>query len=355
MRPVFREALEKLADGGRPGREEVLALLQASPGEEEESLFRAADAVRRRVVGDEVHLRGVIEFSNHCRRHCLYCGIRADNRRLERYRMQPAEIVAAARRGVELGYKTIVLQSGEDPWYTRETLAEIIRSIKEWGVAVTLCVGERPREDYACWREAGADRYLLKHETANPRLYARLHPGMHLADRLNHLRWLKELGYQVGAGNIVGLPGQTLADLADDLLLLRDLRVEMAGIGPFIPHPDTPLGQYPPGSVSLTLRVLAVARLLLPWCHLPATTALATLNPEARRLTLLRGANVVMPNLTPARYRRNYEIYPNKICLDEDPGHCRLCLHQLVSGLGRRLAAGPGHGLLSGRPDTGPA
>lgn len=345
MRKAFAEALLRAANEEKLDREAIVILLSALPGEEERALYSLADAFRARYVGDEVHLRGVIEFSNHCRRRCLYCGLRADNRSLARYRMQPEEILAVARRGVELGYGTIVLQSGEDPWYTAEMLADLVAVIKELGVAVTLCVGERPREEYKRWREAGADRYLLKQETANPELYQRLHPDMSWEERLTRLRWLKDLGYQVGSGNIVGLPGQTLEDLAADLLLLRELEVEMAGIGPLIPHPDTPLRGCPAGSLPLTYRVLAVARLVIPWAHLPATTAVGTLDPNGRRLALQRGANVVMPNLTPRKYRAHYQIYPGKICLQEEPEDCRECLEGMIRSLGRRVGRGPGHGL----------
>ncbi|MDN5347429.1 MAG: biotin synthase [Clostridia bacterium] len=343
MRREFRRALTAAAAGRLVGREEIITLLAALPGEEEEALRRQADAVRAASVGDAVYLRGVIEFSNYCRCRCHYCGLRADNRKLARYRLSPEEILACARQGAELGYGTIVLQSGEDPYYTAEMIASLVKEIKSMGLAVTLCVGERPREDYALWRRAGADRYLLKHETANPELYQQLHPGMGLKRRLECLKWLKELGYQVGSGNIVGLPGQSLADLADDLLLLRELKVEMAGIGPFIPHPETPLGGYPAGDLGLTLRVLAVARLLLPFAHLPATTAVGTLAPDGRQRALQGGANVIMPNLTPPGYRERYQIYPNKICINERPEDCRSCLEAMVTGIGRYLGRGPGH------------
>ncbi len=345
MRPDFTASWQRAAAGEELHREDIVNLLAAAPGEEEEALYRLADGVRARVAGDEVHLRGIIEFSNYCRRRCCYCGLRADNTRLHRYRLMPEDIVAVARQGAELGYGTIVLQSGEDPWYTAPVVARIVREIKKLGVAVTLCVGERPREDYALWREAGADRYLLKHETANENLYARLHPGMSWQERRQCLAWLRELDYQVGSGNIIGLPGQTLEDLADDLILLRELDVEMAGLGPFIPHPATPLGGEPAGSLDITYRVVATARLVIPFSHLPATTAVGTLAPNGRQLALQRGANVIMPNLTPTRYRADYQIYPNKICIKEGPEDCRHCLQGMVRALGRRLGRGPGHTL----------
>ncbi len=345
MRPEFATSLVKAAAGRELEREDIITLLGAAGGEEAGAFYRLADAVRARVAGEEVHLRGIIEFSNYCRNHCYYCGLRADNAKLHRYRLLPEDIIAAARHGAELGYGTVVLQSGEDLWYTAPMLADVIRAIKKLGIAVTLCVGERPREDYALWREAGADRFLLKHETANEELYARLHPGMSWQQRRQCLDWLRELGYQVGSGNIIGLPGQSLADLADDLLLLRQLDVEMAGLGPFIPHPDTPLGGEPAGSVELTYRVVAAARLVVPYAHLPATTALGTLAANGRQLALARGANVIMPNITPTEYRADYQIYPNKICVNEGPEDCRHCLEGMVRSLGRRLGRGPGHTL----------
>ena len=342
----FPEALERARRRpGEIGRQEILALLEGSAGPgERDALFRAADEVRRRYVGDEVHLRGIIEFSNHCVRNCHYCGLRAANRSLPRYRMSPQEMVAIAERAAALGLGTVVLQSGEDPYWDAEKLAAVVREIKRrTGLAVTLSVGDRPREDYARWREAGADRYLLKHETADADLFRRLRPGTTLAGRLERLRDLRELGYQVGSGNMVGLPGQSLASLADDIVLLQELDVEMAGIGPFLPHPQTPLAGAQPGSVDLTLRVLAVARLALPWAHLPATTALGTADPEGRQKALRCGANVIMPNVGPTEYRPLYQIYPGKICLGDRAESCVACLHRMVEGLGRTIGRGPGH------------
>lgn len=330
---------------GEIGREAIVTLLEGSAEDEaRRALFRAADEVRRRYVGDEVHVRGLIEFSNNCVRNCHYCGLRSANKNLKRYRMSPDEIVEVAERAARLGCGTIVLQSGEDPAWDAQTMAEVIGKIKQrTGLAITLSVGNRPREDYAAWREAGADRYLLKHETADAELFSRLRPGTTLKDRLACLNYLRELGYQVGSGNIVGLPGQTLASLADDIVLLQTLDVEMAGIGPFIPHPDTPLAAATPGSVDLTLRVLAVARLAVPWAHLPATTALGTADPEGRQKALRCGANVVMPNVGPTEYRPLYQIYPGKICLNEAAEKCLTCIGAMISSLGRTVGHGPGH------------
>ncbi|SHI86969.1 [FeFe] hydrogenase H-cluster radical SAM maturase HydE [Desulfofundulus thermosubterraneus] len=344
MRQEFVEVLEKARGSHGLERHEVIVLLQAR-GEEVDALGRAADGVRAAFLGDEVHLRGIIEFSNYCCRNCLYCGLRRDNRKLRRYRLTPGEILAAARKAAGLGLPTIVLQSGEDPHYTAPVLADIIRRLKEEvGVgAVTLSVGERSFEDYRLWREAGADRYLLKHETADAALFARLRPGTTLQDRLLRLKWLRDLGYQVGSGNIIGLPGQSLETLAADILLMRELDVEMAGIGPFIPHPQTPLAKEPPGELELTLKVLAIARLLLPRAHLPATTALGTIHPQGRRMGLCFGANVIMPDTTPPPYRYYYQIYPGKAGLHEEMGKTLVSLKNLIFSLNRRVGSGPGH------------
>ncbi|HHY46436.1 MAG TPA: [FeFe] hydrogenase H-cluster radical SAM maturase HydE [Firmicutes bacterium] len=331
----------------RPGeidRETILSLMEGSVNiVARDALFQAADELRHRYMGDEVHLRGIIEFSNNCVRNCHYCGLRAANTGLPRYRMSSDEIVATAERAARLGFGTVVLQSGEDPVWDAPALAEVVHKIKRrTGLAITLSVGDRSREDYALWREAGADRYLLKHETADPELFRRLRPGTTLAGRLTALRHLRELGYQVGSGNIVGLPGQTLSSLADDVALLQELDVEMAGIGPFIPHPQTPLAAASPGAVDLTLRVLAVTRLAVPWAHLPATTALGTIDPEGRQKALRCGANVVMPNVGPTEYRPLYQIYPGKICLSEMAEKCLSCLGRMVQTLGRTIGQGPG-------------
>ncbi|NPV72001.1 MAG: [FeFe] hydrogenase H-cluster radical SAM maturase HydE [Firmicutes bacterium] len=343
---AFWTALEQAKR--RPGeidRKAILALLEGSADTRaKDTLFHTADEVRHRYVGDEVYLRGIIEFSNYCVRNCHYCGLRAANAGLQRYRMSLAETVGAAEKAARLGVGTVVLQSGEDPFWDAPALAEVVREIKRrTGLAVTLSVGDRPREDYALWREAGADRYLLKHETADPELFRGLRPGTTLADRLTCIRHLRELGYQVGSGNMVGLPGQTLASLADDIVLLQELDVEMAGIGPFIPHPQTPLAASSPGEVDLSLRVLAVARLAVPWAHIPATTALGTADPQGRQKALRCGANVVMPNVGPTGYRPLYQIYPGKICLDEMAEKCLICLGRMIGGLGRATGQGPGH------------
>jgi len=296
-------------------KKEILELLVS---EDSENLFKKADEVRKLYCGDEVYIRGIIEFSNYCVRNCLYCGLRRDNKRIKRYRMREEEIIEIAKRIISQGVKTIVLQSGDDLAYKRDSISKIIKGIKKIAdVAVTLSIGERPWDDYKAFREAGADRYLLKQETINEKLYEYLHPGQSLMRRIKTLEYLKKLGYQIGGGNIVGLPRQTFKDLADDIIFLKDLEVDMAGIGPFIPQKNTPLKNYPSGDLNLTLKVLALVRINLPWAFLPATTALATLNPERGQLEAFQiGCNVIMPNFTPKRYREKYSIYNNKACVD---------------------------------------
>lgn len=322
-----------------------------------ESLWHAADTVRKDYVGDEVHLRGLIEISSHCIRRCAYCGLRAEHRDIERYRMSREEILTSARQAQEYGYGTVVLQSGEDYGITRQWMEEVIHAIKaQTGLAVTLSLGERPEEDLAAWRAAGADRYLLRFETSDRVLYDRIHPPTNrqtLSDRIALLGILKRLGYEAGSGVMVGIPGQTYACLAGDIALFRELDLDMIGVGPFIAHPDTPLGrgelptapekEQVPNTEFMTYKVLALTRLACPEANIPSTTALATLNlAQGRELGLLRGANVVMPNLTPVRYRALYEIYPAKACIQEDAGDCQACIKARIHSIGRIPGTGPG-------------
>lgn len=273
-------------------------------------IYAQADALRRETVGDTVHIRALLEFSNHCRRLCTYCGLNAANRGLSRFRMDPRDMVATAREAWEAGYRTIVLQSGEDPWYTPELLGDVVKQIKKTGMAVTLSCGEYPEAVYHYWRDCGADRYLLKHETSDPTLYASLHPDSSLAERVACLRSLKRLGFETGGGFMIGLPGQTLSTIAGDLLLLQDIGCHMAGIGPFIPHPDTPLHGTSHGSTELTKRAVALARLLLPKANLPATTALGVLDGAQKENVFSCGANVIMRKVTPNNLKKLYQIYP---------------------------------------------
>ena len=306
---------------------------------------------RRRWCGDEVFLRAIIEFSNYCRRNCLYCGLRKDNSKVSRYRMSKEEIIESAVFAGRLGYKTIVLQSGEDSAYSIDDLCRIVQQIKEKvDCAITLSVGERSFEDYRRLKLAGADRYLLKFETSNPVLFAKLKPDSSYRERLQCLRDLKELGYQVGSGIMVGLPGQSWQTIADDIRLMQELNLDMIGIGPFIAHPQTPLAQAENGSLENTLRTIAAVRIFTGNTHLPATTAIGTINPQGRQKALLFGANVIMSNLTPSKYRAKYEIYPNKICADENPSKCAVCAEGIACAVGRTINRGYGHSLkMAGR------
>ncbi len=309
-------------------------------------LFAAADCVRKEYVGDGVHLRGLIEFSSYCKNDCMYCGLRRSNQTAKRYRISPTEIVDLARKAVGYGYKTVVLQSGEDPWFDTDTMCQIIREIKKFDVAITLSIGEKTREEYAAYRLAGADRYLLRIETTDKTLYEKLDPGMSFENRVRCLYDLKELGFEVGSGSLVGLPGQTLESLANDLLFFKKLPVDMAGIGPFIPHPHTPLkNETTQGHFELSLKMMAIMRLLLPDINIPATTAMETLHPQGRLLALQCGANVVMPNVTEGEFRKKYELYPGKVCTGESPAQCRGCIQAKIESIGRFVASGKGfHG-----------
>ncbi|MGQ9649892.1 MAG: [FeFe] hydrogenase H-cluster radical SAM maturase HydE [Phycisphaerae bacterium] len=338
-------------------REEILQWLREDDQSRLEHLWTMADETRRRNVGDAVHLRGLIEISNHCVRQCAYCGLRALNRSLRRYRMTAHEIIACAAAAVEFGYGTVVLQSGEDDGIRQQWLADIIRKIKrETSLAVTLSLGERSDEDLAAWRQAGADRYLLRFETSDPVLYKLIHPPRpgRTSDRFAILNKLRELGYQVGSGVMIGIPGQTYDSMADDLEAFRRLDLDMIGVGPYIAHPATPLAKYSglrpippdqqvPNTELMTCKVLALTRLVRPDANIPSTTALATLNKESgRELGLSRGANVIMPNLTPPQYRTLYEIYPSKACLFETAEDCRSSLKNRILAMGRTVGQGPG-------------
>ena len=298
-------------------REKIIEILKDDS--KNEWLFSLADRVRKENVGDEVHLRGLIEFSNICRCACKYCGLRCENKALNRYRIMPEDILYYAKKAAGMGYKTIVLQSGEDAYYTREVLCDVISKIKELDVALTLSVGERSFEDYQAFKAAGADRYLIRIETTDRDLYKKMHPHMDFDNRVRCLKYLRKLGYEVGTGCLVGLPGQTIESLADDILFFKEIDADMVGIGPFIPHPQTPLKDAQTGDFTLALKVMALTRILLKNINIPATTAMETLNPNGRVIALQSGANVVMPNVTSQEYREKYEIYPNKICIHESP------------------------------------
>lgn len=302
-------------------------------------IFDYADKIRHQYAGDAILLRGLVEFSNHCGRHCYYCGLNATNRSLERYRLSDEEILDSAAKIASENIKTVVLQSGEDPALDPQWLARIVKEIKSrHGIAVTLSVGERPRADYELWKKAGADRYLLKIETSDKKLYDSLHTGMSFENRLRCLRDLKDLGYETGSGIMVGLPGQTLCTIANDILFFKEWGFDMIGIGPFIPHEKTELAGTKPGDVNLVLKTLALTRIVMKKVNLPATTALGSMGKDYRAEGLKAGANVLMPNYTPAKYKRLYEIYPNKRCISEATGVCAPCMASLAFSIGRTIA-----------------
>ncbi|MBP5215521.1 MAG: [FeFe] hydrogenase H-cluster radical SAM maturase HydE [Alphaproteobacteria bacterium] len=321
-------------------REEIILYLQDEAGQK--NLLNRANQVRKKHLGNEVHLRGLIEFSNICRNNCLYCGIRKDNPALHRYRMSSEELVDTARKAAEMGFKTIVMQSGEDMWFDQKIMCDIIEQIKKFEVAVTLSIGERSFADYKAFREAGADRYLMRIETTDKELYHQLDPQMSWQHRYECLLMIKELGYELGSGIMVGLPGQTIESIADDLLFLDNLGIDMAGIGPFIPHPQTPLKNEAGGTLDLALRTMATMRLLMPDINIPATTAMESLHPQGRIMALQSGANVVMPNVTEGEYRKLYELYPGKICVDDTPLHCKSCIGMKILAIGRKIGEGYG-------------
>lgn len=341
-------SIDELLSKDELTKSDVLQLLNITGTCELQKLYDKADQVRKEYMGDIVHMRGIIEFSNYCARWCNYCGLRAPNEKLERYRMPVEEIVQTAINAHKLGYKTVVLQSGEDNNYTIDVIEELIHRIKsEIDIIITLSIGERTEEEYVRMKAAGGDRYLLKHETSDKELYKKLHPDMSYENRINCLKILKKLGFEVGSGIMIGLPGQPLESIANDILLFKELEIDMIGMGPFIPHPGTPIyqdyvksGYFTPDIgydlEEMVYKVLAITRIVTKRTHLPATTALATTNPaRGRELALTRGANVVMPNVTDRKYRNLYEIYPSKVCTDEKPEDCRVCINSRICSIGR--------------------
>ena len=322
-------------------RAELTEILQDDSCKTE--LFAAADEVRRRYVGDEVHLRGLIEFSNICRNNCCYCGLRRDNRNIKRYRMDEETVCALAEHAVlKMGLKTIVLQSGEDLFYTPEVLCRILRRIKNLDVAVTLSIGEKSLQEYQAYKQAGADRFLLRIETTDKELYLRHDPGMSWEQRRHCLHDLKTAGFELGTGCLVGLPGQTTESYADDILFFKQIGADMIGIGPFIPHPDTPLKTAAGGTLDMALRVMALTRLLLPDINIPATTAMETLAKDGQRQALQSGANVIMPNVTQVDYRRYYDLYPGKSTVCGTPDKALEKVKNLISAIGRQVGTGYG-------------
>ena len=317
-------------------KQEIIDIL--STDSKNDWLFKEADRIRHENVGDEIHLRALIEFSNICKRQCLYCGLRSPNKEVERYRLSKDEIFVSAKKAVDLGYRTIVLQSGEDDNYYSDKMCDIIRSIKELDVAVTLSMGEKSFDEYKAYREAGADRYLIRIETTNKKLYEAMHPNASFENRMRCLEDLKTLGYEVGTGCLVGIPNQTIESLADDILFFKEIDADMIGIGPFIPHAQTPLKEEKQGDFWLALKVMALTRINIPTINIPATTAMETIIPNGRLIALQSGANVVMPNVSAIDCRKKYEIYPNKAGINDNELEMRKILEEKFATIGRTIS-----------------
>lgn len=330
------ELIKKAEISHSLNRQEIITILKDDSCNEK--LFKAADRIRRRYVGDEVHLRGLIEFSNICKRNCLYCGLRSSNKNVERYRLDPDEIIELAKKAVTYGYKTVVMQSGEDDFYTLDKMKYIISNIKKLDLAITLSVGEKSFEEYKAYKEAGADRYLIRIETTDKKLYEDMDPGMSHDERKRCLEDIKRLGYEVGTGCLVGLPNQTIESIADDILFFKEIGADMIGLGPFIPNEDTPLKDEKGGEFTTSLKVMSITRLLMPDVNIPATTAMESLNKNGRIIALQSGANVVMPNITEGEYRKMYALYPGKICTGDTPAHCRGCITGKIKAIGRAVS-----------------
>ena len=339
----MRDILEKAIETHSLNKTEIIGLLNSRT--DAGDLFAAADLVRRKFVGADVHLRGLIEFSNICKNNCLYCGLRRDNKALERYRIDKNTILALAKHAKSMGLKTVVLQSGEDVYFDIPKMTEIIAGIKSFGLALTLSTGEKSFREYEAYRKAGADRFLIRIETTDKKLYEENDPGMSWERRVQCMRDLKKLGYELGSGCLVGLPGQTTESLADDILFFKDMSCDMIGIGPFIPHHDTRYAGEKAGSVEMTLFLLSVIRILLPKVLLPATTALGTMDEYGREKGLLAGANVIMPNLSPEKNRKDYSLYDNKICTGEEAAQSIASLIKRVESVGCQVAVERGDAL----------
>ncbi|MGD0573327.1 MAG: [FeFe] hydrogenase H-cluster radical SAM maturase HydE [Sedimentisphaerales bacterium] len=344
---TLQAVLNRLYEANVPDKADAEYALSLQDPAQMAELFAFADEIRRRHVGNGILLRGIVEFSNHCSNTCEYCGLNKTNTNLARYKLTDRQILNCVEQVADAGIGTVVLQSGEQADLDAYWLAGIIREIKtRFDIAITLSVGERPFDDYALWKEAGADRYLLKIETTNRQLYQKLHPQMSLDNRLKCSKDLGMLGYQNGSGNIIGLPGQTISHIADDVLFFAGERFDMIGIGPFIPHPATALSDCPPGNVEMVLKTVAVTRIVTKDTHLPATTAIGSLNGNDHRpAALTAGANVLMPNFTPQPWRQLYEIYPGKRCSTEAPGTCGQCIDMMATAIGRTIDLSRGDSL----------
>ena len=337
--------IDRIERGEDISAAELSRLISSHTAEDLDYISGKANAVRRRIYGDDIYVRGLIEFTSYCKNDCLYCGIRRSNKNAERYRLTGEQILSCCETGYGLGFRTFVLQGGEDGFYSDDDICRIVSDIKEKypDCAVTLSIGEKSRESYQAYYNAGADRYLLRHETADDAHYAKLHPKeLSLENRKRCLYDLKDIGYQTGSGFMVGSPYQTADTLAEDMLFLKELDPHMVGIGPFIPHHDTPFAAEKAGTLELTLFMVALTRLMLPHALIPATTALGTIAPDGRERGIMAGANVVMPNLSPRDVRKKYLLYDNKICTGDEAAECRSCLERRMNGIGCRIVVSRG-------------
>lgn len=327
---MFYNILEKVKKNCSLSKDEIIKLLISNNN----SLFETADEIRKKTKGNNIHLRALIEFTNFCRCNCFYCGLRYDNHNIKRYRLTEDEILLSVNNAIKSNYKTIVLQGGEDMFWSKEKICNLIKKIKKYDVALTLSIGERPKDEYKAFKDAGADRFLLRIETTDKTLYRKLHPNMSFENRLRCIKDLKELGFETGTGCLVGLPNQTIASLADDILFFKELNADMVGIGPFIPHPNTPLANETNDNFELSLRVMAITRLLLPDINIPATTAMETLRENGQIIALQSGANVIMPNFTTSEHKKEYEIYPNK----KSANNCINDITEQIKKIGRSIS-----------------
>ena len=341
----MKNLVDMLEQNRTLNNEDFYALLSCDDTEVTEYLKQRATSVRKEIYGTDVYIRGLIEFTNYCKNDCLYCGIRRSNKNAARYRLDDEQIYNCAETGYRLGFRTFVLQGGEDMYYTDSKIAHIVSTLKEAypDCAVTLSIGEKSRESYKTYFNAGADRYLLRHETANNAHYAKLHPKeLSLENRKRCLYDLKDIGYQVGCGFMVGSPFQTLQNITEDLHFIGELEPHMVGIGPFIPHKDTPFAGKAPGTLEMTVKLLSIIRLMLPYVLLPATTALGTIHPKGREMGIMAGANVVMPNLSPSDVRKKYLLYDNKICTGDEAAECIRCLQMRMESIGYHIVQSRG-------------
>jgi biotin synthase len=350
VKEICTSEIDEILNKAELGKEDIIFLLSLNKKEDLDRLYEKADEIRKENIGDDIHVRGILEFSNYCSNDCFYCGIRKSNSKLKRYRINPTGVLSIAKNAVnKFGFRTVLLQSGEDDFYTTEIIEGMIKSIlKECDCRVALSIGERTVEEYKRFYDAGARRILIRFETSNTKLYEKLHPESSITKnsfekRIKLIKKLKEIGYQIGTGLMIGLPGQRIEDLAEDVLFYNKLGVNMAGMGPFICHPETPLAGSTDGTFEMSLKMIAVTRIVCRDIFISATTALQTLNnANGRELALQSGANLLMPNITPKKYREHYQLYPNKVCIYESPYDCADCVTGVVKSVLRKFGEGYG-------------